>query len=319
MYRKLFLVLLLPLLAGSPAPGLFAQDAQTLENLLAAPTVSYADAADFVYKAADRGGAAELPKGADPQQSARVDGAAYLVMNAFNLKGGIFYSLFKNPHYAYREMVQQKVIQWFSDPMRDISGEQLVYMVNRALALSEAEAEVEAAKARKEAEAEARRLAAEREKLAAEINKQLAAMAAEQAKAAEAAGKKAEEPHLTATVTEEGVTISLQNIQFVADSAVLMDSEKGKLDEVAAVLKGVPGRPILVEGHTALAGTEEGRLQTSIDRAQAVAAYLVEQGARTVREITVRGHGAEKPIASNDTDEGMALNRRVEITILEGK
>ncbi|MBN2510177.1 MAG: OmpA family protein [Spirochaetales bacterium] len=118
-------------------------------------------------------------------------------------------------------------------------------------------------------------------------------------------------------VDDEGVTISLQNIQFTADSAVLLESEKQKIRRIAQILSRYPQRDILVSGHTALAGTPEGRLQLSLDRSRAVADYLVRLGARTNTQIMIRGYGATRPIDTNTTEEGMRANRRVEITIME--
>ena len=115
----------------------------------------------------------------------------------------------------------------------------------------------------------------------------------------------------------QGVVITLSNIQFVADSAVLTEAEKTKLLSIADILKRIPNRKILIEGHTALAGAASGRQRISLERAQAVADYLVSLGAKRTDQIVVRGFGASRPVATNETPEGMALNRRVEITILE--
>jgi outer membrane protein OmpA-like peptidoglycan-associated protein len=86
---------------------------------------------------------------------------------------------------------------------------------------------------------------------------------------------------------------------------------------IAVILTKYPSRNILIGGHTALAGTGEGRLQVSTQRAQAVADFLVYLDSRGPDEITVQGYGAERPLADNSTAEGQALNRRVEITILD--
>ena len=72
-----------------------------------------------------------------------------------------------------------------------------------------------------------------------------------------------------------------------------------------------------MSGHTALAGTSEGRMELSIDRARAVADYFLSKNVRGADRIVIRGFGAEAPIADNGTEEGRRRNRRVEITILE--
>ena len=116
---------------------------------------------------------------------------------------------------------------------------------------------------------------------------------------------------------EEGVTISLENIQFLPDSAVLRNSEKKKIVEIADILKKYRDRDLLITGHTALAGTTRGRQLLSEERAKAVADYLLGLGVTSEKQIIVRGFGARKPVADNSTEEGMRRNRRVEITILE--
>ncbi|MDR2730377.1 MAG: OmpA family protein [Treponema sp.] len=116
---------------------------------------------------------------------------------------------------------------------------------------------------------------------------------------------------------DEGITISLEDIKFLADSDVLLPEEKLKLNKIADILKLYPDRDIMVSGHTALAGTAEGRMKLSLDRAKAVTDYLLSLGVRTADRAVVRGFGAEKPVADNRTEEGMRKNRRVEITILE--
>lgn len=116
---------------------------------------------------------------------------------------------------------------------------------------------------------------------------------------------------------ERGVTITLENIQFAADSSRLLAKERTKIERIASIISKIEGRDILVSGHTALAGTEAARKLLSVERARAVAEELIRLGARKTESITVIGYGADKPIAENSSEAGMAKNRRVEITILE--
>jgi outer membrane protein OmpA-like peptidoglycan-associated protein len=118
-------------------------------------------------------------------------------------------------------------------------------------------------------------------------------------------------------VDTEGVTISLEAIRFEADSARLLPSEQAKLDRIGEILARYAGRDILVAGHTALAGSAAGRQELSVQRAAAVASYLIGKGVRSGERVVVRGYGAERPVADNATAEGRERNRRVEITILE--
>jgi outer membrane protein OmpA-like peptidoglycan-associated protein len=118
-------------------------------------------------------------------------------------------------------------------------------------------------------------------------------------------------------VVEDGIAISLENIQFDADSAVLRQSEQTKLDKIAEILGRYQDRDIQVGGHTALAGTAGGRQQLSRERAAAVADYFIKKGVRKEDRIVVRGYGADQPLGDNGTEAGRRRNRRVEITILE--
>ncbi|GHV85950.1 membrane protein [Spirochaetia bacterium] len=118
-------------------------------------------------------------------------------------------------------------------------------------------------------------------------------------------------------IVDEGIIISLENIQFQPDSAILLESEKTKLDKIGDILKQFAERDILVGGHTAMAGTAAGRMKLSQDRAASVANYLVSRGVRETSHVVVRGYGAERPVADNRSAEGMRRNRRVEITLLE--
>ena len=121
----------------------------------------------------------------------------------------------------------------------------------------------------------------------------------------------------TVEKTDEGITISLENIQFEADSAHLLPAEKEKIEKIGKLLSNYPDYELLISGHTALAGKAEDRQVLSEQRAAAVANYLIELGVREQHHIFTRGFGAEKPIAPNTTEANMARNRRVEITVLE--
>jgi outer membrane protein OmpA-like peptidoglycan-associated protein len=118
-------------------------------------------------------------------------------------------------------------------------------------------------------------------------------------------------------VVEDGIAISLEDIKFNPDSNKLLPEEMEKLDRIAGILLQYPDRDIMIAGHTALAGTSAGRMTLSIERAQAVADYLLSKEVRTADRMVIRGYGAEKPIADNSTQEGMRKNRRVEIILLE--
>lgn len=116
--------------------------------------------------------------------------------------------------------------------------------------------------------------------------------------------------------TDKGVRLSIRNLQFQADSAALLPGEEKRLDKVAEVLKTVPGGTFLIEGHTASVGREAGEKQLSVERAQMVVKELVKRGL-SEEQFMFTGYGGTRPIGDNNTDAGRALNRRVEITILQ--
>ncbi len=124
-------------------------------------------------------------------------------------------------------------------------------------------------------------------------------------------------PDTEVKVDESGVTLVLDNIRFSADSAYLLNAEKLKLDKIIGILELYADRDILVTGHTALAGTAEGRRHLSEERAKIVGNYILRGSSRSDQQMTIRGMGAMEPVSDNNTERGMSLNRRVEITILE--
>jgi outer membrane protein OmpA-like peptidoglycan-associated protein len=275
--------------------------AQEIETLLGTNAVTYAQAARFALEASDSLAIPDhneafryaqernwLPKNVSANDTARLDGISLLLMRSFGIGGGIFYTITKNPHYAYRELVYREVIRGRADPAMNVSGELFLFITGRILSVRD--------------NTDAARRRSNREELAAEINTIL------------------KEQNIADTVAEatgEGIMIRLSNIQFEPDSTVLMASEVQKIVEIANILKNFPGRKIQVAGHTAAAGSIEGQHAISLGRAKVIADYLVSLGACKAENIITVGFDAERPIASNATAEGRARNRRVEITILE--
>jgi outer membrane protein OmpA-like peptidoglycan-associated protein len=124
-------------------------------------------------------------------------------------------------------------------------------------------------------------------------------------------------PNVSVRVVDEGISISLDDILFQADTAIMLPGEREKLDKIVEILLRYPNRDILVGGHTALAGSAEGHTELSTARASVVADYLIARKARAQDRIVVRGYGPDRPVADNNTEEGRRKNRRVEIIILE--
>ncbi len=111
--------------------------------------------------------------------------------------------------------------------------------------------------------------------------------------------------------------LDLRGVQFEYNAATLTPEAETVLDEIAPVLMQYPEVDFLVSGYTDSRGTPTDNLVLSEQRAQAVVNYLVDAGVDADR-LTAKGFGVEDPIASNETEEGRAQNRRVELTVLEG-
>ncbi len=119
--------------------------------------------------------------------------------------------------------------------------------------------------------------------------------------------------------TDAGIVLSIENIQFEAESAKLVDTEKAKLTKIGGLLSSLTNRKLNVIGHAANpAGSNEAELLTlSTARAQSVADFLVQSGIKTADSVIATGMGGTKPLATNDTPEGRMKNRRVEILIMD--
>lgn len=115
--------------------------------------------------------------------------------------------------------------------------------------------------------------------------------------------------------TDSGYMLIIRDLQFVANKAELLPGEKNRLDQIAQLLKKVPQNMVLIEGHTARVGDESDEMQLSLDRAHTIVSEMTARGLSKGKFIT-KGSGGTKPVADNDTPEGRARNRRVEITIL---
>ena len=113
-----------------------------------------------------------------------------------------------------------------------------------------------------------------------------------------------------------GQTIRLNNIFFEFGKATLLAESYPELKRVADLLNGNSSIKIELSGHTDNVGSDAANQQLSQDRAQSCVDYLGSLGIEGSR-VVVKGYGETQPVATNDTDEGRALNRRVEFKVLE--
>ncbi len=105
---------------------------------------------------------------------------------------------------------------------------------------------------------------------------------------------------------------NFSNIQFEFNSSVLKTDAYAILDKAAAALKADPSVKINLKGYASEEGTAEHNQILSQDRANAVKDYLVNSGVKAAN-LTATGYGTNNPIADNSTENGKALNRRVEL------
>ena len=109
--------------------------------------------------------------------------------------------------------------------------------------------------------------------------------------------------------------LRLPGVEFEVNSAQLTPGSLSVLNNAAASLARYPEVSVEAQGHTDSQGSDAYNLRLSQQRAESVREYLVSQGVEPGR-ITARGYGESQPIASNDTAEGRATNRRVTLRIV---
>jgi outer membrane protein OmpA-like peptidoglycan-associated protein len=114
---------------------------------------------------------------------------------------------------------------------------------------------------------------------------------------------------------EIGETYKINNINFDTDSYALNQQVMNILNEFIEFLDENPKVKIAIHGHTDNVGDQASNLELSTNRAKAVMNYLILEGISSAR-LEFKGFGESKPIASNQTEEGRAKNRRTEFVIL---
>ncbi len=115
-----------------------------------------------------------------------------------------------------------------------------------------------------------------------------------------------------ATGCEAGVAIRLEGVNFPYNSHELTGEAQRILERVAAIIKQQPDLRLEVAGHTDATGDPSYNQWLSMQRAEAVREFLVAQGVDP-RHIGATGYGGQRPVADNNTLEGLQQNRRVEL------
>lgn len=121
---------------------------------------------------------------------------------------------------------------------------------------------------------------------------------------------------LEARKTDRGLLVTLGDVLFAFGKEGLMPSSRPKLDKLAQFLRENPERNLRVEGYTDSVGTAHYNQRLSERRAVTVRDALIRRGVMAER-INAMGYGKDFPVASNATEQGRAMNRRVEIIIAD--
>ena len=183
-------------------------------------------------------------------------------------------------------------------------------LARRRAEMAEVEAQAQAAEARAQAaREEAERLAVEASVLAEKTN----------SLQVETSKLRGQLQGALSTVAEtrnsaRGYVVSLPDILFGFNQADLKPEAAVVLAKLAGILLIVSDLTVEVEGHTDSIGSREYNMGLSLRRAESVLDFMSGQGIPSSR-LSAKGLGPDRPIASNDTEEGRSLNRRVEIVI----
>jgi len=200
-------------------------------------------------------------------------------------------------------------------------------LVQQQAAQAEAEKSRLAAEqaARQQAEAEAARAAAQAQQQAAQADADRARKLAEDADRArqQAEAEKGDlrkrlldqlNSVLQTTDSARGLIVNMSDVLFDTAKYTLRPAAREKLAKISGIVLAHPGLSLKVEGHTDSVGSEEYNQLLSEQRASSVRDFLVQQGVPD-HSVTSRGFGKTQPAATNDTAEGRAKNRRVELVV----
>ncbi len=118
------------------------------------------------------------------------------------------------------------------------------------------------------------------------------------------------------SMQQNEVSVNLNNIFFDRDQVDLRSESVPELLRLTDILKQAPGTRVEIAAYTDNTGSHQHNMELSRHRAETVVSYLLAKGCDTATLIPM-GYSEAKPIASNDTEEGRALNRRVEFKFLK--
>ena len=112
--------------------------------------------------------------------------------------------------------------------------------------------------------------------------------------------------------------IQLKGIHFSSGKAIIMPEDFQLLSKVQEAIKAFDDPSVVIEGHTDSIGSNESNQALSQQRAKAVHDYLIANKTIAGDKIISHGYGSSRPLASNETPEGRAMNRRIDVVITPG-
>jgi len=115
------------------------------------------------------------------------------------------------------------------------------------------------------------------------------------------------------------LVIRLKAVQFPVGKHFIMPSNYALLSKVQRAIRTFGEPNVIIEGHTDSTGSDELNEHLSQQRAEAVRAYFVANGTLTDQRIAAVGYGSKRPLASNATEIGRAINRRIDLIIVPSK
>jgi outer membrane protein OmpA-like peptidoglycan-associated protein len=115
--------------------------------------------------------------------------------------------------------------------------------------------------------------------------------------------------------SENQLIIRLKTINFPVGQAVIMPENYALLSRVQRAIRAFGEPDVIIGGHTDSSGPEPLNEHLSQQRAEAVRQYLVANGVLPFDKIIAVGYGSMRPLASNATEAGRAMNRRIDVTI----